>query len=372
MNQKIDSHHPVTSCHPSSGRREAIFLAADGWRPAARILAAVALAAMSGGAHAQANYYEGKTIRLVVGLAAGGGFDTYARTIGRHLGKHVPGNPTVVVDNMTGAGGIVMMNHLYKAAKPDGLTLGHFNGAAVLGQVLGQKGIEFDARKYEYLGAAVKEDVVCGLTKASGITSIERWQGAKAPVKLGGVAPGQTPDNSARIMHAALGLPVQVVSGYKGTSQIRLAAESGELAGGCWSWESMRATWKKGLEAGEVIPVVQVVAKPLADIPNVPLAINLAKTDDARKLILVGVQNSSAFARPFALPPGTPKDRVEILHKAFHATLKDPAFLAEAQKANLSIDPVTGAEMKRLVEEVFTLDAPLLAKLKEALFPEAR
>src|SRR5262245_18685270 len=131
----------------------------------------------------------------------------------------------------------------------------------------------------------------------------------------------------------------------------------------------MRATWQKGLEAGEVIPVLQVVAKPHHDIPNVPLAINLAKSEDAKKLILVGVQNSSAFARPFALPPGTPKDRVEILHKAFHATLKDPAFLAEAEKANLSIDPITGAEMTRLVEEVFTLDAPLLAKLKEALFP---
>jgi tripartite-type tricarboxylate transporter receptor subunit TctC len=370
MNRRIDFHHPGTSCYASSDRRGAI-LTADGWRLTARILAAaVALAAASGAAQAQSNYYEGKTIRLVVGLAAGGGFDTYARTIGRHLGKHIPGNPTIVVDNMTGAGGILMMNHLFKVAKPDGLTLGHFNGAAVLGQILGQKGIEFDARKYEYLGAAVKEDVVCGLTKASGITSIERWQAAKSPVKLGGVAPGQTPDNSARVMGAALGLPVQVVSGYKGTSQIRLAAESGELAGGCWSWESMRATWKKGLEAGEVIPVVQVVAKPLADIPNVPLAINLAKTDDARKLILVGVQNSSAFARPFALPPGTPKDRVEILHKAFHATLKDPAFLAEAQKANLAIDPITGGEMKRLVEEVFTLDAPLLAKLKEALFPQ--
>ena len=319
------------------------------------------------GTQAQSNFYEGKTIRIVVGLAAGGGFDTYARAIGRHLGKHVPGNPNVIVENMTGAGGIVMMNHLYKVAKPDGLTLVHFNGAIVLGQVLGQQGIEYDARKFEYLGAAVKEDVVCGLTKASGVTSIDSWRAAKTPVKLGGVAPGQTPDNSARIMKAALGLPVQVVSGYKGTSAIRLAAESGELAGGCWSWESMRATWKKGLETGEVIPVVQVVPTPLPDIPNVPLAINLAKTDDARRLILVGVQNASAFARPFALPPGTPRDRVQLLHKAFHAVLKDPAFLAEAEKANLSIDPVTGDQMSKLVAEVFTLDAATVAKLREAL-----
>jgi tripartite-type tricarboxylate transporter receptor subunit TctC len=327
----------------------------------------IALAAFSQGAQSQ-SYYEGKTLRILVGLSAGGGFDTYARTIGRHLGKHIPGNPTVIVDNMTGAGGIVMMNYLYKAAKPDGLTLGHFNGAVMLGQLLGQKGIEFDANKYVFVGAAVKEDVVCGLTKASGITSVEKWQAAKAPVKLGGVAPGQTPDNSARILKAALGFPVQVVSGYKGTSPMRLAAEQGEIAGGCWSWESMRTTWRKGLDSGEVVPVIQIVAKPLADIPNVPVAINLAKSEDARKLIRVGVQGASAYARPFALPPGTPADRVEILRKAFQATLNDPAFLEEAKKAKLAIDPVSGPELSQLVADMFTLDAEMIAKLKAALY----
>lgn len=333
------------------------------------ILAVIlAFAALSHGVAQSQPYYEGKTVRIVVGLAAGGGFDTYARAIGRHLGRHIPGNPAVVVDNMPGAGSILMTNWLYKAAKPDGLAVGHFNGAIILGQVLGQKGIEFDARRFEYLGAAVKEDVVCGLTKASGVTSIDSWRAAKAPVKLGGVATGATPDNAARILKAALGLPVQVVSGYKGTSVIRLAAESGEIAGGCWSWESMRVTWRKGLEAGEVIPVVQIVAKAFPELPDVPLAINLAKTEEARRLIQVGVQNSSAFARPFALPPGTPKDRVQILHRAFHATLKDPAFLAEAAKANLSLDPVTGEEMSRLVADVFTLDAEVVEKLRQALY----
>jgi tripartite-type tricarboxylate transporter receptor subunit TctC len=334
----------------------------------AALAALIALAAFFHGAAHSQPYYQGKTVRIVVGLGAGGGFDTYARLIGRHLGKHIPGNPTIVVDNMPGAGSILMTNHLYKVMKPDGLTIGHFNGAIILGQILGQKGIEFDARRFEYLGAAVKEDVVCGLTKASGITSVERWRAAKAPVKLGGVAPGATPDNSGKILQAALGLPVQVVSGYKGTSAIRLAAESGELAGGCWSWESMQATWRKGLDSGEVIPVVQIVAKPMPDIPNVPLAIDLAKTDDARNLILVGVQNSSAFARPFALTPGTPADRVRILHDAFHATLKDPEFLAEAKKARLAIDPITGPEMKQLVADVFKLDAAMIAKLKAALY----
>ena len=334
----------------------------------ASLTAMIALASFSSGAVQAQPFYEGKTLRIVVGLAAGGGFDTYARAIGRHLGKHIPGNPTVIVDNMPGAGSIILINHLYKVAKPDGLMVGHFNGALILGQVLGQAGIEFDARRFEYLGAAVKEDVVCGLTKASGITSIEKWMAAKTPVKLGGVAPGATPDNAARILKAALGLPVQVVSGYKGTSAIRLAAEGGELAGACWSWESMRVTWRRALETGDVVPVVQVVPRAFADIPNVPLAISLAKSEEARRLILVGVQNSSAFARPFAVSPGTPKDRVQILHQAFHATLKDPAFVAEAEKANLTLDPVTGEEMRKLVAEVFTLDAAVLAKLKEALY----
>jgi tripartite-type tricarboxylate transporter receptor subunit TctC len=336
---------------------------------AAWLTAVVALAATGMEAAGAQSFYQGKTVRIVVGLAAGGGFDTYARVIGRHLGRHIPGNPTVIVDNMPGAGSILMTNYLYKAAKPDGLTIGHFNGAIILGQVLGQQGIEFDARRLEYLGAAVKEDVVCSLTKASGITSVQKWAATKGPVKLGGVAPGATPDNSGNILRAALGLPVQVVSGYKGTSAIRLAAESGELAGGCWSWESMRVTWRKGLESGEVVPVVQIVPRAFPDLPKVPLAIDLAKTDEARKLILVGVQNSSAFARPFALSPGTPKDRVQMLEKAFHETLKDPAFMAEADKARLAVNPVTGAEMHRLVAEVFTLDSALVAKLKAALYP---
>jgi hypothetical protein len=187
-------------------------------------------------------------------------------------------------------------------------------------------------------------------------------------VKLGGVAPGGSPDNTARTLKAALGLPIQVVSGYKGTAEIRLAAEGGELHGGCWSWESMRVTWRKALEAGEVVPVVQVTPRPFPDLPSVPLAINLAKTEEARGLIRAGVQNSSAFARPFVLPPGTPKDRVQLLRRAFQDTLKDPAFVAEAEKAKLAIDPVTGEELDRLVAEIFTLDPALVAKLKEILY----
>src|SRR5712692_10044785 len=168
--------------------------------------------------HAQ-SFYEGKTVRINVGFAAGGGYDTYARVLSRHLGKHIRGNPTLIVDNMPGAGSLIAANHLYRVAKPDGLTLAHFNGVLFLGQVLGQPGIEFDSRRFELIGAAVKEDVVCAMTKASGITSLEKWMAAKTPVKLGGVAAGAAPDNTARILKTALGLPIQLVTGYKGTAE---------------------------------------------------------------------------------------------------------------------------------------------------------
>jgi tripartite-type tricarboxylate transporter receptor subunit TctC len=329
----------------------------------------IALAAVGGGHPVEAqSFYEGKTVRIIVGLAPGGGFDTYARVMARHFGKHIPGNPTFVVENMTGAGSLISANHVYRVAKPDGLTVGKFNGSLMLGQVLGQAGIEFDARKFEFVGAAVKEDVVCSLTKASGITSVEKWMAAKAPVKLGGVAPGASPDNSGRVLKAVLGLPIQVVSGYRGTAEIRLAVDGGELAGACWSWESMRSTWRSALDAGEVVPVVQATGRPFPDLPNVPLAINLAKSDEARRLIQVGIQNTGAFARPFVLPPGTPKERVQILRRAFQETLKDPAFRAEAEKAKLTLDPVTGDELEKMVSEIFTLDATLLAKLKDILY----
>jgi tripartite-type tricarboxylate transporter receptor subunit TctC len=329
--------------------------------------AAFLIAAGIGGARAQ-SFYEGKTIRLVVGFAPGGGFDTYARVLSRHLGRHIPGNPTLVVENMTGAGSLIAANHLYRVAKPDGLTIGHFNGALFLGQALGQPGIEFDARKFEFVGAPIREDAVCALTRASGITSIEKWMAAKTPVKLGGVAPGGTPDANARILKAALGLPIQLVSGYKGTAEIRLAASSGEVAGACWSWESMRSTWRGALDSGEVVAVLQTSARAFPDLTTVPLALGLAKTDEARQLIKVGIQNAAAFARPLALPPGTPKDRVLILRRAFQETLKDAGFLAEAEKAKLTLDPATAEDLERMVAEAFALEPALLAKLKDILY----
>jgi tripartite-type tricarboxylate transporter receptor subunit TctC len=333
---------------------------------------AVAMFALlsSAGAHAASDdFYKGRSIRIVVGFSAGGGFDTYARAIARHMGKHIPGNPNITVENMTGAGSLIAANHVFKVAKPDGLTIGHFIGGLFLGQVLGQPGIEFDARKFEFIGAPITDHVVCALTKASGITSMDNWMAAKTPVKMGGIAPGtSTPDNATRILRSALGLPIQLVSGYKGTADIRLAAEGGEIAGGCWGWDSVSVTWRKALESGDAVVVLQANRRNHPDLPNVPQAIKFAKTDEARRMIDVGIHSDSDIVRTYTLPPGTPKDRVQLLRRAFDATLKDPDFVADAKKTRLNIGPIPAADIEKDIQGLFKLDSALLSKLKEVLY----
>jgi tripartite-type tricarboxylate transporter receptor subunit TctC len=170
------------------------------------------------------------------------------------------------------------------------------------------------------------------------------------------------------VIKAALNLPIQIISGYKGTADMRLAAESGEIDGTTWGWDSMRGTWQKAIESGTVLIVLQTVPKPFPDLPRVPLAIDLAKTPEAKQLIEVGIHYPSKITKTLALPPGTPNDRAQILQKALQETVKDKEFIAEAEKAKLGLAPVTAEEMKTTVDGIFKLDAAILAKLKTILF----
>ncbi|MGH7828242.1 MAG: Bug family tripartite tricarboxylate transporter substrate binding protein [Candidatus Binatia bacterium] len=312
-------------------------------------------------------FYKSKVMRIIVGFSAGGGFDTNSRILARHMGKHIPGSPTIVVDNMTGAGSQIAANHLYTVAKPDGLTIGNFAGGLFMNQVFNKPGVEFDARKFQYIGVPAKTTVVCALTRASGITSMKQWMAAKEPVRVGGLSPGNTTDDVPKILNATIGLPVRVVSGYKGTAKIRIAAETGEIAGGCWNWGSVRATWKQGLDRGDVAVVLQAADKPHPELPKVPLAISYAKTDEARKLMQVGIHDQAQILRIYALPPNTPKERLETLRSAYLKTMKDPAFIAEMTKTKQPVDPVTGEELERIIRELFELPPALAAKLKETL-----
>lgn len=338
-----------------------------------RIIPLLAIGALIGfttwvvSADAQEPFYKGKTIRLIVGLAPGGGYDLYARVIARHMGKHIPGNPTIIVENMTGAGSVIAANYMYRAAKLDGLTIGHILGGLFLQQLLGNPAIEFDGRKFEYLGVPAQDHFLIGLSKTMGITSFENWMASKKPVKLGGVAPGGATDDIPKVLEATLGLPIKVVTGYKGTGPVRLAFESGEVDGVCNAWESFKSTWRKQLDAGDVVIILQATLKAHPELANVPVAFEFLKTEEARKLFQVVTRVHGPTTRPFFLPPGTPKERVLLLRKAYMDTMKDPELLAEAKNAKLDLNPDDGAGLERNVKGIFDIEPALVIKLKEIL-----
>ena len=325
------------------------------------------LCAGTGIVFAQEPFFKGKVIRIVVGFSAGGGFDTYSRVLARHIGKHIPGNPTVIVENMAGAGSLIAANHVYKAAKPDGLTIGNWNGGLILGQLFGLPGIEFDARKFGWIGSPLKLTTVIALSKATGIKTMKQWIEAKKPVQIGMTAPGSNLYDVPKILHAAIGLPMNFVLGYKGFDEIRLAIEAGEVDGAAPAWPSARATWGRALESGDVIIVVQTGAKPSPYIPNVPLATAFARDEEGRQLIRAGSDAISDINRAYSLPPATPSERVQLLRKAFQSAMKDPELLDQAKKSKLDVEPITGEEVEAVVADLFKLSPAVVAKLKEAL-----
>lgn len=332
------------------------------------ITAAMTIAA-AGLSHAD-DFYKGKTIRVIVGGSAGGGFDIYTRAMARHMGKNIPGNPALLVENMTGAGTLIAAKYLHSSAKPDGLAFGIFNGALILSGALGNKSVDFDMRELEYLGVPVQDNTVCALRKESGVTNMDQWFAAKTPLKLGGLSPGNSTSDVARIIAAALNLPIQLVEGYKGTNEIRLAADAGELHGACWAWETLKVAWSQAIPAGDVIPVLQVTAKKITELPNAPMALDLAKSEEARQLLKAGAIDPAAIVRVYVTTPRTPKDRLQILRNAFAKTLTDPDFIAEAKKANLDINPLSGNEVKKIVDDLFKLTPAMRTKLATILTPK--
>lgn len=320
-------------------------------------------------AHTAERFYEGQTLRFVVASSPGGGWDTYTRIIARHIAKHISGNPGTLVENKPGAGGLVGVTYLYHQAKPDGLTIGSWQGGLALQQYLGSGGTQFDPTKFEVIGVPVGNTQVCVINKSTGVTTLDSWMNSKRPVKLTGLAPGSPASDVPRVLSAATGLPLQLVDGYKGGAEARLAIESGEADGMCGvPWEVAKATWQKLLPNMNVL--LQVVAKPHKDLSSVPLAVNLAKTNEARQLLEVGIQDPAAVSTIFTAPPGTPKQNVAVLRKAFSDTMKDPEFLAEAEKSRVEIDPVSTDEATAIISSFAKLPPPLLTRLKEVMVPK--
>jgi tripartite-type tricarboxylate transporter receptor subunit TctC len=262
---------------------------------------------------------------------------------------------------------MISANHIYKVAKPDGLTIGHFIGGLFLQQLLGKPGIEFDARKFEYIGAPAQDVFLIGVSKASGITSVQQWLASKTVIKFGGAGFGAGTDDIPALIREVMGLPIQLVAGYKGTADIRLAFNNGEIHGSANSWQSIRSTWRNELESGQLNIILHVALKSHPDLTKYPLAGDMVKNEDGRKLIQAVAQVHGASVRPYVLPPNTPKDRVQLLRKAFADTMKDADFLAEADKGKIDINPVLGEELAKSVQGVMKLESGLVGRLKEIL-----
>ena len=314
-------------------------------------------------------FYKGKTITIIVGTAPGGGFDTYSRMLGRHLGRYIPGNPSTVVQNMPGAGQLIAANHLYNRAQPDGLTIGHFSGSVIFRHVLGDQSALFDGRKFGWVGTPAPERHTCVLTEKTGIKTLEEWLAAKRPMKLGSLGPGNSTSAWPHLLRAVLGVPTNVIEGFKGTSDVRLAAEAGEIDGACWGWDSIKVTWAKGVESGFVRPVVQATIEPLPDLPNVAVAIQHAKTKEGQDLLRLGAQAYGPASIAYSVPPGLPKDRLITLQNGFMATMKDPEFLGEARKANLIVNPIDGQAITKIVAELYAADPKLRSKFRDITEP---
>lgn len=310
-------------------------------------------------------FFEGKTIRVVVGLEAGGGFDTTARLLARHMGKYIPGSPTLVVENMPGAGSRVAANFLYKLAQPDGLTFGVFNEVQMLQQAIGAADIEFDARKYSWLGSAFSAQIVCLARKDSGFTKIDDLQGSKQFI-VGSTGPGSNTGDFPQILRTALAANIKVVGGYQGTAGISRAVDSGEVNGGCWTWESMSVTQGQNIKDGTMIPLVQQGDEKLKELPNVPLASDVAKTAEGKAMVKA-ITAPAVISKPFAAPPGVPEARIKILREAFMKAWADPALKEEATKAKIDINPKDHAGVLKIVNELLGYDAATIAQLKVAL-----
>lgn len=313
------------------------------------------------------DFYKSKTIQFIVGSSAGGGYDTYTRLIGRHIAQYIPGKPPVVVQNMPGAGMLIAANHIYNSAPRDGTVIGNWSGPLVLQHRLRNPAVKFDGRKFGWLGMPTADALVCITTEKSGIRSADDWRKSKTRLKFGGNGPGTSGTDDTKILAAATDFPVQVIEGYKGTADVRIAAETGELDGSCTlSWQSAKVSWTNALKAKQVHVVLQMSQESHPDLKGIPLAIDFAKTDEGKKLLRVASE-LYGNQRLYSLPPQVPEQRVRTLQTAFISALKDPQLIAEAQKANLDIAPIDGPGIEKMVHGLYELDPALVSRVKQLL-----
>jgi tripartite-type tricarboxylate transporter receptor subunit TctC len=338
-----------------------------GYRIVVRGVTAIGLLLLFGSvvrAESPAEFFNGKTVELYIGYSVGGGYDLYARVLARHIGKFIPGHPTVVPKNMEGAGSLRLANWLYRVAPKDGTVFGSFGRGTAFDPVLGEPGAQFDGTKFSWIGSANNEVSVCVAWNNTGITSFNDLLTRNFTV--GGTAGSSDTDQFPRIINGVLGTKMRVVSGYPGGNDVVLAMERGEVQGRCgWSWSSVKATHGAWVKDRKIAVLVQLALGKHPDLADVPVVVDLAKNEEQRQILKL-IFARQTMGRPYLAPPSVPPDRVEALRKAFMDTMNDEDFLSDAEKAQLEINPVDGEHVKALVDEIYQTP-PEVAKKAAAL-----
>jgi tripartite-type tricarboxylate transporter receptor subunit TctC len=302
-------------------------------------------------AQSPAEFFKGRSVDLYIGYSVGGAYDLYARTLARHLGKHVPGNPTIVPRNMEGAGSLRLANWLYNVAAKDGTVLATIGRGTAFDPILGSKAAQFDGTKFTWLGSANNEVSICVSWKTSGVTRLEDVLNRE--LVIGGTGAAADTDQFPKILNGVLGTRFKLIAGYPGGNDVTMAMERGEVMGRCgWSWSSVLATHRRWIDDNSINILVQLGLNKHPDLPDVPLATDFARSDEDRQLFKL-IFARQVMGRPFLAPPMVPEDRVEALRQAFTDTMNDPEFLADAAKSQLEITPVTGALVEQLVKDIY-------------------
>ncbi len=329
--------------------------------------AAICAIAFQSAARAESveDFYKGRAITILIGYSPGGSYDASARVLAKYMGKYIPGKPTIVTQNMPGAGTLTLVNSLYNVSPKDGTTFGIFARGMAMEPLIGRSETRFDSSKFTWIGSSANETSLCA---TYGTSAVKNWADALSKdFTVAGNGSGSDPDVFAKTLHNMFGVKARLITGFPGSAEISLAMERGEVDGRCgWSWSSVKAEKSDWLKSGKLNLIVQLALQKASDLPDTPLVLDLAANDEQRQILKL-IFARQTMGRPFAAPPGVPADRAEALRAAFDATMKDPEFLAEAEKRGLEVNPVSGAEAQKLIDELYATPPAVLARTKALL-----
>ncbi len=322
---------------------------------------------LPGSAHSAsvADFYRGKSVTLLIGYSSGGGYDTYARVLARHMSRHIPGSPAIIPQNMPGAGSLRAANVLYNVAPKDGTAIGIFSRGMAMEPLIGTSVTQFDARKFTWLGSGTNEVSLCLTWHAS---PVKKWADMlTTSFTVGGEGSGSDPDIFSTMIKNAFGAKLKLVSGYPGSAEVALAVERGEVDGRCgWSWSSLKLLRPGWIDQKKVNLIAQLSLQRTPELPDVPMVMDFATTSRQRQMLKL-VLSRQSMARPFAAPPGVPDDRKQALRQAFDETMADAEFLTEAKQRGLEVNPVNGASIDRLVGELYATPAEIVTEVRATI-----